>query len=110
MLANHTSIASVSAIFPFSYPALYSPRPRHQLFKRMIDQFDRLRKRNAFMEQYKKEKMFENGLEEFDDARCAPTFRGADDQVSKGRCLAGRRRKSCSRSTRPARAQTTSHM
>ena len=35
----------------------------------MIDQFDRLRKRNAFVEQYKKEKMFENGLEEFDDAR-----------------------------------------
>jgi len=49
MLANHTSIAS--------------------LFKRMIDQFDRLRKRNAFLEQYKKEKVFENGLEEFDDAR-----------------------------------------
>ena len=48
MLANHTSIAS--------------------LFKRMLDQFDRLRKRNAFMEQYKKERMFENGLEEFDDA------------------------------------------
>ncbi|KAH9043414.1 gamma tubulin [Lactarius pseudohatsudake] len=46
MLANHTSIAS-----------------------RMLDQFDRLRKRNAFLEQYKKEKMFENGLEEFDDAR-----------------------------------------
>jgi hypothetical protein len=42
-----------------------------QLFKRMIDQFDRLRKRNAFVEQYKKEKMFENGLEEFDDARYA---------------------------------------
>lgn len=40
-----------------------------KLFKRMIDQFDRLRKRNAFVEQYKKEKMFENGLEEFDDAR-----------------------------------------
>lgn len=37
----------------------------------MLDQFDRLRKRNAFMEQYKKEKMFENGLEEFDDARYA---------------------------------------
>ena len=35
----------------------------------MLDQFDRLRKKNAFMEQYKKEKMFENGLEEFDDAR-----------------------------------------
>ena len=40
-----------------------------QLFKRMLDQFDRLKKRNAFLEQYKKERMFENGLEEFDDAR-----------------------------------------
>jgi len=49
MLANHTSIAS--------------------LFKPMLDQFDRLRTRNAFLEQYKKERMFENGLEEFDDAR-----------------------------------------
>ncbi|KAK7043763.1 gamma-tubulin [Paramarasmius palmivorus] len=49
MLANHTSIAS--------------------LFKRMLDQFDRLRKKRAFLEQYKKEKMFENGFEEFDDAR-----------------------------------------
>lgn len=35
----------------------------------MIEQYDRLKKRNAFMEQYKKEKIFENGLEEFDDAR-----------------------------------------
>ena len=42
-----------------------------QLFKRMLDQFDRLRKKNAFMEQYKKEKAFENGLEEFDDSRFA---------------------------------------
>jgi tubulin gamma len=45
-----------------------------KLFKRMLDQFDKLRKRNAFMEQYKKEKMFENGLEEFDDARYAMAF------------------------------------
>ncbi len=35
----------------------------------MLDQFDRLRKRNAFMDVYKREKLFENGLEEFDDAR-----------------------------------------
>ncbi|PVG01838.1 tubulin-domain-containing protein [Serendipita vermifera] len=49
MLANHTSIAS--------------------LFKRMLDQYDRLRKRNAFLEQYKKEKIFEGGYEEFDDSR-----------------------------------------
>jgi len=40
----------------------------------MLDQFDRLRRRNAFLEQYKKEKMFESGLEEFDDARCATSF------------------------------------
>ena len=32
----------------------------------MLDQFDRLRKRNAFLEQYKK---FDNIVEEFDDAR-----------------------------------------
>ncbi|KZT56506.1 tubulin-domain-containing protein [Calocera cornea HHB12733] len=49
MLANHTSIAS--------------------LFRRTLDQYDRLRKRNAFLEQYKKFKTFENGLEEFDDSR-----------------------------------------
>ncbi len=41
----------------------------------MIDQFDRLRRRNAFVEQYKKEKIFENGLEEFDDARYVAPFR-----------------------------------
>lgn len=35
----------------------------------MLDQYDRLRKRNAFLDQYKKEKMFENGFEEFDDSR-----------------------------------------
>ena len=35
----------------------------------MLDQYDRLRKRNAFMEMYKKEKMFEDSLEEFDVAR-----------------------------------------
>lgn len=50
-----------------------------QLFKRMLDQFDRLRKRNAFLEQYKKERMFENGLEEFDDARCVLCFRFVND-------------------------------
>jgi len=49
MLANHTSIAS--------------------LFKQMLDHFDKLKKKNAFLDQYKKERMFENGLEEFDDAR-----------------------------------------
>jgi tubulin gamma len=49
MLANHTSIAS--------------------LFKRTCDQYDRLRKRNAFLDQYKKMDMFQDGLEEFDTSR-----------------------------------------
>ena len=32
-------------------------------------QYDRLRKRNAFLEQYKKEAPFSDGLGEFDEAR-----------------------------------------
>ncbi|KAK9453903.1 Tubulin/FtsZ, GTPase domain-containing protein [Dipodascopsis uninucleata] len=49
MLANHTSIAS--------------------LFKRILDQYDRLRKRNAFLEPYRKQPMFSENLDEFDEAR-----------------------------------------
>ena len=49
MLANHTSISD--------------------LFKRTCDQYDKLRKRNAFMDQYRKEAMFSDGLEEFDISR-----------------------------------------
>lgn len=49
MLANHTSIAT--------------------LFKRILGQYDRLRERNAFLAQYKKEPMFENDLGEFDESR-----------------------------------------
>merc|ERR1712146_393942 len=49
MLANHTSMA--------------------QLFGRTVNQYDKLRKRNAFLEQYRREPMFEDGLEEFDSAR-----------------------------------------
>ena len=41
----------------------------YQLFKRVRDQYDRLRKRNAFLEPYRRERMFANGLEEFDDSR-----------------------------------------
>lgn len=83
MLANHTSIAS--------------------LFKRMLDQFDRLRKRNAFLEQYKKEKMFENGLQEFDDARYATLFICHHRSI----VLSEQHVKNCSRNTKLARALTT---
>mmetsp|Transcript_19722 Transcript_19722/g.28144 ORF Transcript_19722/g.28144 Transcript_19722/m.28144 type:complete len:465 (-) Transcript_19722:342-1736(-) len=49
MIANHTSMA--------------------QLFGRTINQYDKLRKRNAFLEQYRREPMFADGLEEFDSSR-----------------------------------------
>lgn len=49
MLANHTSIGS--------------------LFERAIDQFDKLRKREAFLDQFKKEPMFKDNLDEFDFSR-----------------------------------------
>mmetsp|Transcript_12991 Transcript_12991/g.39994 ORF Transcript_12991/g.39994 Transcript_12991/m.39994 type:complete len:464 (+) Transcript_12991:168-1559(+) len=49
MLANHSSI--------------------HTLFARAINQYDKLRKRNAFLENYRNEPMFENGLDEFDSSR-----------------------------------------
>ncbi|OCL06425.1 tubulin-domain-containing protein [Glonium stellatum] len=49
MLANHTGIAT--------------------LFKRIVFQYDRLRKRNAFLEQYKREAPFADGLGEFDEAK-----------------------------------------
>jgi len=49
MLANHTGIAT--------------------LFKRTVAQYDKLRKRNAFLEQYKREEPFRDGLGQFDEAR-----------------------------------------
>ncbi|KAJ2156634.1 gamma-tubulin [Coemansia sp. RSA 552] len=51
MMANHTGIAS--------------------LFSRTLLQYDRLRKRNAFLDLYRREPMFADGLDEFDDARDA---------------------------------------
>ncbi|KAJ5576976.1 Gamma tubulin [Penicillium sp. DV-2018c] len=49
MLANHTSVAT--------------------LFKRIVKHYDMLRKRNAFLDSYKKEAPFADGLGEFDEAR-----------------------------------------
>ena len=49
MLANHTSVAT--------------------LFKRIVIQYDKMRKRNAYLEGYKKEAPFAEGLGEFDEAR-----------------------------------------
>lgn len=49
MLANHTSIAT--------------------LFTRIVSQYDKMRRRNAYLEPYKKEPIFADGLGQFDDAR-----------------------------------------
>lgn len=49
MLANHTGIAT--------------------LFKRIVVQYSALRKRNAFLESYKREAPFRDGLGEFDEAK-----------------------------------------
>ncbi|XP_075234060.1 tubulin gamma-2 chain isoform X2 [Lycorma delicatula] len=49
MLANHTNISS--------------------LFDRALQQYDKLRKREAFLEQFRKERMFRDSLEELDDSR-----------------------------------------
>ena len=49
MLANHTSVAT--------------------LFKRIVSQYDKMRKRNAYLESYKKEPAFAEGLGEFDESR-----------------------------------------
>lgn len=49
MLANHTSIAT--------------------LFRRVVRQYDGMRKRNAFMEGYRKTVPFAENLDEFDEAR-----------------------------------------
>jgi tubulin gamma len=49
MMANHTSI--------------------HTLFKKTLDQYNQLRRRNAFLDNYRKSKMFSDGFEEFDSAQ-----------------------------------------
>jgi tubulin gamma len=49
LLANHTSVAD--------------------LFDRLLSQYDRIRKRNAFLDNYQKEPMFSDSLDEFDHSR-----------------------------------------
>ena len=49
MLANHTSMAD--------------------LFERSLSQYDKIRKRNAFLDNYRREPMFRDNLDEFDSAR-----------------------------------------
>lgn len=41
----------------------------YQFFSRSLQQFDRIRKRNAFVDNYRKEPMFADNLDEFEDSR-----------------------------------------
>jgi tubulin gamma len=66
MLANHTSIATVRT------PLLRHVIPSNaflQLFKRIVRQYDGMRKRNAFIDGYKKTAPFADNLSEFDEAK-----------------------------------------
>ena len=49
MMANHTSISS--------------------LFKRALRDYDKMRRKNVFLDQFQKEDMFKDNLDEFDDSR-----------------------------------------
>ena len=44
-----------------------------QLFESTCNQFDKLRKREAFLEQFKKERMFSEDLSELDNSRSVPS-------------------------------------
>lgn len=49
MLANHTSMA--------------------ELFERLLKQYDRIKSRNAFLDNYRREAVFQHSLDEFDHSR-----------------------------------------
>eukprot|EP00522_Entomoneis_paludosa_P016762 CAMPEP_0172459710 /NCGR_PEP_ID=MMETSP1065-20121228/33789_1 /TAXON_ID=265537 /ORGANISM="Amphiprora paludosa, Strain CCMP125" /LENGTH=90 /DNA_ID=CAMNT_0013214485 /DNA_START=75 /DNA_END=344 /DNA_ORIENTATION=+ len=40
-----------------------------ELFDRLLTQYDLIKKRNAFLDQYRREPMFAESLDEFDSAR-----------------------------------------
>ena len=58
MIANHTGMSG--------------------LFKKTLDQYDKMRKRNAYLDAYRKEDMFKHDLSEFDDAK--ETVQGVIDE------------------------------
>ncbi|XP_033619025.1 tubulin gamma-1 chain [Fukomys damarensis] len=49
--------------------ASLTPAPHAQLFERTCRQFDKLRKREAFMEQFRKEDIFKDNFDEMDTSR-----------------------------------------
>lgn len=53
-----------------------------QLFKRIVRQYDGMRKRNAFMDVYKKTGPFSENLDEFDESREVVTDLIADYEAA----------------------------
>lgn len=53
-----------------------------QLFKRIVRQYDGMRKRNAFMEGYKRTAPFSDNLNEFDESREVVTDLIADYEAA----------------------------
>eukprot|EP00116_Pleurobrachia_bachei_P015263 sb/3475525/ len=51
-----------------------------------VQQYDRLRNRGAFLEQFKKTKMFSDGLDEFDSAREANALTAVFARIWSGQC------------------------
>lgn len=66
MLANHTNISSVSSLFEVWK---WYEFDIWQLFDRALVQYDKLRKREAFLDQFRKEEMFKDNLDELDSSR-----------------------------------------
>lgn len=60
-------MSSLSLCLSILYPS--SMRFFAQLFERTCHQYDKLRKREAFLEQFRKEDMFKENFDELDDSR-----------------------------------------
>ncbi|EPY88167.1 tubulin gamma-1 chain-like protein [Camelus ferus] len=66
MMANHTSISSVSLV---SGLMMANHTSISSLFERTCRQYDKLRKREAFLEQFRKEDIFRENFDELDTSR-----------------------------------------
>lgn len=40
-----------------------------KLFKRIVEKYNKMRTKGAFLDNYRKEKMFSDNLDEFDDSK-----------------------------------------
>lgn len=63
-------LPSFNFLFDFSFlDAFFNRTMIFQLFERVLSQYDKLRKRGAFLDQFKREDMFKDDLSELDESR-----------------------------------------